>query len=169
MKQTMVPEPKYAQNIIVGVILHTTFSWYITDTEYWYLDYTKYDSALLASGYTHTPLRDYSFRFDIAVLNEETAADFLSHIENCRVTAPTLTRMMVARRQAKKDDDLLDFAPCLLVNFDQRQFSSQFPEMIRFEIYVPDNWVGSYRDFEPEIPDNERYWIVNGRNLFLRE
>ncbi len=48
--------------------------------------------------------------------------------------------MMVVRKEADKEDDLLDFAPSLLVNFDQRQLSSQYPELIRFEIYVPDNW-----------------------------
>ncbi len=74
--------------------------------------------------------------------------------------------MMVARREADQEDDLLDFAPSLLVNFDQRQLFSQYPEMIRFEIYVPDNWVGAYRNFIAEIPRNERYWIVNRHNLF---
>lgn len=162
----MFPEPVYAQNIVVGVILRNTFAWYVTEKEYWYLDYTKYDRALLAAGYNNTTLGDYAHRFDIAVLNEDIAEDFLSRIADRRVPANELSRMMVARREADKEDDLLDFAPSLLVNFDQRQLFSQYPEMIRFEIYVPDNWVGAYRDFTSEIPQNERYWIVNRHNLF---
>jgi hypothetical protein len=162
----MFPEPVYSQNIVVGVILRNSFAWYITEKEYWYLDYTKYDRALLATGYNNTTLGDYAHRFDIAVLNEDTAEGFLSRIVDRRVPANELSHMMVARREADKEDDLLDFAPSLLVNFDQRQLFSQYPEMIRFEIYVPDNWVGAYRDFTSEIPQNERYWIVNRHNLF---
>jgi hypothetical protein len=111
-------------------------------------------------------LGDYSYRFDIAVLNEETVEDFLSRIADRRVPASELSHMMVVRKEADKEDDLLDFAPSLLVNFDQRQLSSQYPEMIRFEVYVPDSWVGAYRDFKSEIPKDERYWIMNGHNLF---
>src|SRR5438067_7542856 len=121
----MYPEPEYAQNIVVGVIFLHTFAWYITDKGYWYLDYLKYDRALLASGYKNTPLGDYSNRFDIAVLNEDTAEHFLSHIADRRVPASALSQMMVVRRAADKEDDLLDFSPCLLVNFDQHQLHSQ--------------------------------------------
>ena len=67
------------------------------------------------------------------------------------------------------NDDLLDFAPCLLVNFDEKQLSSQYPEMIRFEHYVPNEWTGVYQDFLTEVPKEEQYWIVNGQNIFKHQ
>ena len=38
-------EPKYAENIIAGVIFKKKFQWYLTDKTIWKLDYRKlYDS-----------------------------------------------------------------------------------------------------------------------------
>ncbi len=165
----MFPEPEYAQDIIVGVLFRNTFAWYITEKEYWYLDYTKYDRALLAAGSKDPTIGDYSSRFHIAILNEDTADRFLLSIADRRVSASALSQMMSTRRETNEQDDLLDFSPCLLVDFDQRQLSSQYPEMIRFEIYVPDGWIGIYRDFRSEIPTEARYWIVNGQNLFEKQ
>ena len=165
----MFPEPEYAQHIIVAVIVHNTFAWYITDKEYWYLDYTKYDRAFLAAGLKDAMLGDYSNRCDIAVLNEETADAFLAHCAERRVPASALSHMLLARRKADTKDDLLDFAPSLLVNFDQRQLYSHYPEMIRFENYVTEGWVGAYRDFKSAIPPYERYWMVHGQTVFEKE
>lgn len=162
------PEPEYAQDIIVGILFHNTFAWYITDKEYWYLDYAKYDRALLESGFKDSTIGDYSSRFDIAVLDTDTIEHFLSHIVDSRVSPEALSYMLLARKKSNKKDDLLDFAPCLFVDFDQEQLFSQYPEMIRFEIYVPDGWLGAYQDFTLKIPENARYWIVDGRNVFKR-
>jgi hypothetical protein len=162
-------EPEYAQSIIVGIIMRKTFAWYITEKEYWYLDITKYERALLKAGYNKSDpsLGDYSDRFDIPILNEVTADLFLKNIENCRVTSYKLSQMFLKKVDSlEKGDALLDFAPCFLVDFDQRKFNSMYPEMIRFEFYVPDGWNGVRRDFLSEIPTGERYWIINGRNLF---
>ncbi len=161
----MFPEPEYAENVIAGVIFRNTFAWYVTDYGYWYLDYTKYDRALLASGYTK-PIGDHSFRFNIAVLNEETAEEFLNAIADKRVSATTLSQMMKQRKMTDTLDDLLAYAPCFLVNFDQRSFASLYPEMIRFDRYVPDGWVGTNEDFRAEVPQAERYWMDNGHDMF---
>lgn len=165
----MFPEPEYAQNIVVGVLFRHIFAWYVTERDYWYLDYTKYHRALLAAGYAHSISDGYAERFHIAVVCEHTAELFLSLITEKHVPVRALSQMMLARKARDEQDDLLDFAPCFLVNFDQRQFASLYPEMIRFERYVPDGWSGSYRDFLSEVPEQERYWIVDGKNLFKRE
>ena len=173
------PEPEYAEKIVVGVVFRQMFAWYVTDKGYWYLDYTKYDHALLASGYNEPIAHDYSHRFDIAILNEDTAEHFLSQIEDCRVLANVLSEMMLVQRQmyveyASLDsldyyNDILDFSPCFLVNFDHKEFTSFYPEMISFELYVPDGWTGAYRNFLAEIPEEERYWMVDGRDVFERK
>ncbi len=117
------PEPEYAEKIVVGIVFRQTFAWYVTDKVYWYLDYTKYDRALLASGYNKPIASDYSHRFDIAILNEDTAQHFLSQIEDLRVPANALSEMMLVQRQMYEDyasfdsrdyyNDILDFSPVL--------------------------------------------------------
>lgn len=164
------PEPEYAQNLVVGVIIHGTFAWYITDRDYWFLDLPKYESAFLANGYELPTLGDYSERFDIPILNENTADLFLSHIANYRVPSHVLSQMMLTKiDETDGENDLLDFIPCFLVNFDQRQFFSMYPEMIRFELYVPDGWTGKRGDYLSEISEEDKYWIVNGQNLFIKK
>lgn len=165
----MVPVPVYAQNIIVGVVFESTFAWYVTEKEFWYLDYIKYDQALSAAGFTNPNLGNYSSRFDIGILNEKSANEFFMQISNKQVATNILTQIMLTRIAQNKYDDLLDFAPSLLVNFDQKQLFSQYPEMIRFEKYVPDGWTGLYRNFMLEVPEEERYWIVDGKDLFKGE
>lgn len=165
----MFPEPEYAQQIVVGVMFHGTFAWYVTRKEYWYLDYPKYDRAFLAAGYKSDTLGDYSLRFGIGILNEDTAEQFLSRIEDRRVPTSALSEMMIARGKADEGDDMLDFLPCLFVNFDQKQLLSQYPEMIAFENYVPDGWIGEYRDFTPEVPEDMRYWMAGEHNLFYKK
>ncbi len=175
-EQMKFPEPEYAENIVVGVVFRQGFVWYVTDKVYWYLDYTIYERALLASGYNKPLVRGYSHRFGIAILNEDVAEHFLSQIEDRRVPANALSEMMLVQRQMYEDyssldsldyyNDILDFSPCFLVDFDHKAFASLYPEMIRFELYVPDGWTGAYRNFLTEIPEEERYWMVNGRNLF---
>jgi hypothetical protein len=177
-EQMKFPEPEYAQTIVVGVVFRHAFAWYVTDREYWYLDYPKYKRALLASGYNKPIAHDYAQRFDIAILNEDTAEHFLSQIEDRRVPANALSEMMLVQRQMYEEyssldsldyyNDILDFSPCFLVNFDRREFASSYPEMIRFEHYIPDGWTGAYRNFLAEVPQEERYWMVDGRNVFER-
>lgn len=162
----MFPEPEYAQNIVVGVLFRGMFAWYITEREYWCLDYTKYHRVLLAASKAGILPDASADRFGIPILDEHTAASFLSFIADKQVPASVLSQMMVVRRESDEHDDLLDFAPCLCVDFDHRQFFSQYPEMIRFERYVPNGWTGSYRNFLSEVPEEERYWIVDGQDLF---
>lgn len=93
--------------------------------------------------------------------------------------ASALSEIMLVQRQMYEEnasldspdyaDDILDFSPCFLVNFDCKTFVSFYPEMINFELYAPDGWTGAYRDFLSEVPLNERYWLVDGHNLFERE
>lgn len=136
------------------------------------------ERAFLARGWNR-PISDGSaYRFGIAILNEETAESFLTQIEDLRVPASALSDMMLVQKHMYEeygsldsleyDNDILDFSSCFLVDFDRRQFLSFYPEMINFERYVPDGWTGVYTNFLAEIPQEERYWIVDGYNLFER-
>src|SRR5258708_34208547 len=102
------PEPEYAEKIVVGVVFRQTFAWYVTDKGHWYLDYTKNNYALLASGYNKPIAYDYSHRFDIAALNEDTPEHFMSQIEDRRVPANELSEMMLVQSQWYEEEGSLE-------------------------------------------------------------
>ncbi|PGX89552.1 hypothetical protein COE15_27850, partial [Bacillus cereus] len=64
-------------------------------------------------------------------------------------------------------EDLLDFSPVLLINFDDKKLYSMFPEPASYEEYVPKDWNGKYEDFTELIPKLEKYWIDEFNNNLL--
>lgn len=141
--------PEYAQILIVGVVFNGTWSWYITEREYWFLNIEMED------------------RFGIEVLNETTAETFLDQIVDYKVSTSELTEMLIDLNSAFQSfDEVLEYMPTIYVNFDDRIFYSLFPEPMSFEDYVPKGWVGVYKDFYNMVPDQEQYWIVDGDHLF---
>ncbi|MED3916469.1 hypothetical protein [Priestia megaterium] len=158
-------EPIYAENVIVGVIHKKQFQWYVTDRELWYLDYVKFaqasESHLAADEYIEPE------RKGIEVLNNENAELFLQRIESYKADAATLLKLFENKIESKGEEDVLDFSPSFLVDFDQKAFYSMFPEPASFEEYVPSDWKGMYEDFTDLIPKIEKYWVnKDGENLF---
>ncbi|MCM3020429.1 hypothetical protein M3582_20290 [Priestia megaterium] len=158
-------EPIYAENVIVGVIHKKQFQWYVTDRELWYLDYVKFaqafESHLAADEYIEPE------RKGIEVLNNENAELFLQRIESYKADAATLLKLFENKIESKGEEDVLDFSPSFLVDFDQKAFYSMFPEPASFEEYVPSDWKGMYEDFTGLIPKIEKYWVnKDGENLF---
>ncbi|AZH28579.1 hypothetical protein [Paenibacillus sp. M-152] len=143
--------PEYAQNIIVGVIFHGQWNWYVTEREYWFLN---------------TEMEE---RFGIAILNETTAGAFLEHICEYKVAVGELTTMLQMLDDAiQHKDEVLEFCPALYVDFDQKILYSLFPEPASFEHYVPVGWKGEYQNFLEEVPPAERYWIIHGSDFFKK-
>lgn len=117
--------PEYAQTLIVGVLFQKTWSWYITEREYWFLN---------------TEMED---RFGITVLDETTAETFLNKIIDLKVSTSDLRKLLVELEDAfMSTDEVLEFIPTIYVNFDDRVFYSFFPEPMSFENYVPVGWIG---------------------------
>ncbi|MFC7681771.1 hypothetical protein [Paenibacillus sp. GCM10028914] len=141
--------PEYAQILIVGVVYKESWAWYITEREYWFLNIEMED------------------RFGIELLNELTAEYFLHKIEEYKVSTIQLTSMIVELNDVFQNyDEVLEFLPTIYVDFDKRELFSLFPEPIYFENYVPEGWIGEYKDFFELVPGTERYWIVDNENLF---
>ncbi|MBQ6462179.1 MAG: hypothetical protein IJJ59_02505 [Pseudobutyrivibrio sp.] len=53
----------------------------------------------------------------------------------------------------------LAYNPSLYIDFDNKQLISYYAEPESFEDFVPDGWTGEYREFENQIPENQKYWI----------
>ncbi len=159
---------EYAQHIIVAVVFNTIWSWYVTEKDYWYLDLMKLEQAFLDKDYELPNVGDYSERFNIAILNENSAEKFLEQINECKVSTAELRESLIAS-DPHNLDSLIEFVPSLFVDFDKKSLRSQFPEPASFENYIPDGWIGSYENFIDQVPMQEKYWIIEGKDYFTKE
>lgn len=161
-------EPKYAENIIAGVIFKKKFQWYLTDKTIWKLDYRKmYDEwheTYRQRGKTEVEFvkevgsfgEFLSTRFRIPVVDRDNAKEFLKQLRDSAVSGGELAYQFVRAETAAQR---LALVPVFLVDFDNKRFFSQFPEKENFERYVPAGWQGAYADFTAYVPADERYWI----------
>lgn len=161
----MLHNPKYAETIIVLVKYKKTYRWFVTDKEIWFLDLKKLTASYLEKGFEiHNP-NDFSDRFGIAVVNENTVEEFLQKISEFEVSNKELNRILVQGAYSH----ISDMLPSLYVDFDDKKLTSFYPEPASYELYVPNGWLGKYEQFMEHIPEDYRFWIVNGDNLFKKE
>ncbi|GIO31717.1 hypothetical protein [Paenibacillus sp. USDA918EY] len=94
---------------------------------------------------------------------------FFEKIHDYKVATSDLARMLIELEDAFGSyDDVLEFMPTIYVDFDQKMLYSLFPEPMSFEDYVPDGWIGAYKDFYALVPERERYWMIQGESFFER-
>lgn len=160
-------EPIYAENVIVGVVHKKQFQWYVTDRELWYLDYVKFAQAFENEGDLAVDEYIEPERKGMEILSSENAGLFLKRIESYKGDGATLLKLFEDKIESGDGEDVLDFSPSFLVDFDQKVFYSLFPEPASFEEYIPSDWKGTYEDFTALIPETEKYWInKDGESLF---
>lgn len=157
-------KPKYAETIIVLVKFRESFRWFVADKEIWFLDLKKLISSYLEKGYDVPNPDDFSDRFNIAVVNEDTAEDFLQKISILEVRTEELKTML-----EQGTSHVSDMVPSLYVDFDDKEFTSYYPEPASYELFVPKGWHGKYEPFIKYIPQIYCYWIIDGNNLFCME
>ncbi|HDR8081345.1 TPA: hypothetical protein QCZ22_002989, partial [Bacillus cereus] len=107
-------------------------------------------------------------RNGIKVFDHENVEVFLVRINQYKTTKEELNYLLLENIKRKNaGEDLLDFSPILLINFDNKILYSMFPELASYENYVPKDWSGTYEDFTEFIPTSEKYWIDKfNNNLF---
>lgn len=163
----MILEPLYAENIVVAVIYNNEFKWYVTDKDIWFMDYNKLYNAYGNLGISIEENDDIEEREGIRVLDSESVEVFFQRINKYMTTKEELGNLLFLSIQSE-EEDLLDFSPALLINFDDKILYSMFPEPASYEEYVPKDWRGRYEDFTRFIPQSEKYWIDEfNNNLFL--
>jgi hypothetical protein len=159
--------PKYAENIVVGVVYDGAFEWYVSEKTYWILDLNILEAAYAKKGFhtagVHDPLA--TWRFGIKVVDEYSAAAFLDNMQDYAADCAELQDCMLTAVQFGDKEDIIDCRPSLLIDFDARSLESLYPEYESFETYVPDGWSGSYTDFLDKIPEACRYWVVDGHDV----
>lgn len=156
--------PAYAEDIIVIVKHKGKWQWYVTESIWWFLDLVKFKKTFEAKGYPagHT---DYSYRLDIAIVNEETADLFFSKIVDYKVETKELSEYF----EIADYDMFYDLRPSVYVDFDKKELFSLHPEHFAYEWRVPDGWKGEYDDFTDKVPEEYRYWIIDGENYLEKD
>lgn len=128
----MILEPIYAENIIVGVIYNNKFKWYVTERELWFMDYYKLDSNNEEIDDEDLP----DERQGLSVLNSDNANIFLQRIIENEASIDGLNNLLCKCIENRiEKDEVLNYSPCLLVNFDDKTLLSIYPELISFENY----------------------------------
>lgn len=155
-------KPRYADRIIVGVRTSFGFSWHISDRDTWIMDIYKYQNAYQSIGYNMNLEFILGLRNNMPLLNENNYIQYLDSNDDEVVSTEELRSSII---NFDKEDTILAFQPSIYVDFIERQLYSMYPENIPFEKYVPDGWKGEFSNFIEQIPQEERYWDVNGTNL----
>lgn len=155
---------EYGEDIIVGVSFRGEWGWYVSEKDFWLMDQVGYGEAFTDAGHVLPPAG--VDRFDIPILNEETAGRFLELMESTRVDKAALSEEILSRLPASSWDELIELCPSLLIDFERKVLKSLYPEPMPFEEYVPAGWTGEYENFLDEIPEEHRYWVIDGRDYF---
>lgn len=154
--------PEYAENIIVGIIYKNQFSWYITEKSFWVLDYEKNMNEYIENGYGNLIFEGFlNSRLNIPIVNSKTVDNFLEKIAEYKTETQELKDFVFNKII---EDTILELAPSLFVDFDNKILYSNYPEMLPFERYVPEGWIGEFKDFVDYLPKDEIYWIFDNVN-----
>jgi hypothetical protein len=145
--------------------LHGSYEWFESEMDYWILDQRSWAEAYAAAGHGHHD-EDFSDRFDIDVVNERNAEEFLSNMRPFRVPQETL-RARLERSLARSTDwfDVVADMPVLYVDFDGRRLWSLDSEHTSLVDHAPEGWTAVHASFLEELPVDCRYWMRDGRNL----
>lgn len=148
----------YPQNneiTVVGVIYKNKFTWYVTEREFWYLNVIMEDGR-------------HDERVGIEILDTDTFEIFEKRIERYIVSTEELREYLELANTYDTYEAFFDFLPSFYVNFDSKIFYSLYTEPLSFEDYVPDGWVGKYKNFFELIDEQYRFWIDNeGNNILI--
>lgn len=148
------------QDIIVLVLYKNSWKWYLSEKELWIMDYKKFTHAFDPSD------DDYSDRFNIPVLDDFSAEYFFSHMKEFVVPKKKLEGLILENLPITSWENVAHIFPSLFLNFEAKKLYSVFQELTRFEEFVPENWASEYGDFYGKIPDEFKYWKINGRDYF---
>jgi hypothetical protein len=162
--------PEYCVNIVVAVVYRGRWTWLVTPKDHWLLDYRrlrnefmKLESDLSADD-DGIP-DEHPERFGIEVLDETTIGDYLAQASEYVVTTAELAALFREYLAAGRNRDLTEMPPGLLVDFDARRLVDDLPEPSGpFEECVPPGWSGECDSFLAKVPDEHRYWVIDGRD-----
>lgn len=174
-------EPKYAENIIVGVIFASNWNWYVSPPWLWILDLEQYDKH---QGFGDRGLKLGTISYDraITVVNKDTGSAFLDMMKQYEVSTDHLRKFVrdgvpierlanATKEEAKQIfSSALKLFPSLEVDFDQQILRTAYAEQmhIRFEAHLPLGWQGYDNEVTRYVPEDYKYWMIDGVDYFSK-
>ena len=146
-------KPIYDTNIIVGIKLNNKLEWYILDKYMCFME----GSDIEFSGETK------EIRFQFRIISEKNITQFLTQIQKYKMNIDNIRLSIL--EAIEKNEDLEDYFPVILMDFDKKVFFSQYPEPVDYDYYLPENWKEEYISFKKYIPEEKQYWNYKGKNL----
>jgi len=147
---------------------HGTIGWYESDPDFWILDQKKWADTFVAAGHD-VDATDFSDRFDLPVVDERMATEFLGKMVEFRVSQQQLGECFEkAAATASGWFDVAGCLPMLFVDFDARKLWSLHSESTSFVDHLPNGWTGEYESFFDKIPDGSRYWVNTTGDMLKR-
>ena len=172
----MTEEQVQAESTIVGVLYGSEWSWYNSPRDLWLMDWRRW-----AEDWDQDPDQtDYSSRFDVQILDVDTAEYFFANMSPHKVSTSFLHTLVqniydynglqafTIAEQAELLDDLWDLIPGLLLDFDSCRMISNFPEEdFSLGRYLPDGWAEIDTNLFESVPEKHRYWVIDGRDAMV--
>jgi hypothetical protein len=155
-----IEDIKDNDNILVLVLKDGEYSWYISNKYIWILNYKQYINAF------NIEEDDFSERFNIGIVEHEYINVFLEKIDERRIFITDLRIGFKSFLPIKEWEESSFLFPSLFINFDDKILKSVYSEGLQFEEFVPSGWDGKYDDFYSEIPQEIKYWNVDGTDWF---
>lgn len=158
-------EPIYAENLIVAIKHKNYLNWYIADRYLWIMNLEILSKKEIERYFSNNDLEEV--RKNCIILTDYNSEIFINKIEKYKVNVDLL-KLKILERIADNGieyEELDDFYPTLLIDFDNSVLYSQYPEPFAYENYVPQNWNGKYESFIDLIDLEDKYWIHKGKSL----
>lgn len=105
----------YAEELITITHYNGKWQYFISDKDLWILDQKSWANSFRVAGY-NIPVNDYSDRFNIPLLDENTVDNFLFNMKKFKVSSKTLSQLIINRNL----DEEPQYLPALYVDFDNK-------------------------------------------------
>ncbi len=155
---------EYGEELVVIARYKNEWTYFVSEKDLWILDKKSRAYSFHKAGY-ELPLDDYSDRFDIPLLDENTAETFFPEMQEFEVSSEMLRKMILEKDANNTLEDEAQYFPALYVDFDDKELISYFPEPFPFEKYIPPEWTSSYAEFFDKVPSALQYWKIGERNF----
>lgn len=164
-----VSEIEYANDLIVVFRWRDSFIFFCDYMDQWYLNYRVWNE----NADDKFKIYDFSFRGGLEVLDESNFDSYtIFNKENILSDSDICAIQKILKETANPekshilDIDAIKYLPSICVDMEAKVIYNSFYENVSFEKYVPCGWSGVREDFHHRIPDEQKYWIMDGINYY---
>lgn len=140
---------------MVGIILKENFNWYVLPKNLCFLDFTKFDEDELQEILEDEAIS--KIRKNMLTIQNDNKIEFFNELQVYKIDTSKL-KAIYKIESVNNKNNLINYMPVLLFDFNNNQLISYYPEPTQFEYYVGKDFTGKYFNFIDNIPENEKYW-----------